>query len=211
MRKGLCFLFLTACPLASAWAHPVSYQGALSVMTWNQPYLTDYWSTYSFRPNAAVAARYMRMAMKDGSEMKVALPQADVLLYRKNSRTSQANLYAYGGFGGETMEGTGHGAGLLGAEADAESRRYYGAAGFQAVLPGLGPNVYSTTVKVGTAAYLAEFDELGTWLILAYQNNPQLRRRQDVTPLIRLMYRNVLAEAGSSFSGEWMLNFMVHF
>jgi hypothetical protein len=49
-------------------AHPVSYQGAISLMAWNQPYMTDWWATYSLRPNFAVAARAMRMDMKEAGK-----------------------------------------------------------------------------------------------------------------------------------------------
>jgi hypothetical protein len=214
MRRRISVLILL---LSSLWprpaaAHPVSYQGALSVMTWNQPYLNDLWTTYSYRRDMAVAARYMRMEMEDGSEMKLYLPQADFLLYRRNARSYQANLYAYGGYGAETLGGDSDGAGVLGLEADAEDRRFYGSAAFQSILPGKGPNVYQTTVRLGAAAYPAEFEELGTWFILQYQDNPQLSLRQDVTPMIRLMYRNVLAETGVGLThGDWLLNFMVHF
>jgi hypothetical protein len=151
------------------------------------------------------------MQMDDGTAMKVYLPQADFLLYRKNARAYQSNVYVYGGWGAETLEGKTGGAGVFGAEADAESRRYYGSAGFQSVLPTLGSNVYQTTLRLGAAAYPAEFDEVGTWFIVQFQNNPQLSRRRDVTPMLRLMYRNMLAEIGGGFSGDLMLNFMVHF
>src|SRR5262245_62048430 len=103
-RYGVLPLLLSGILATVAEAHPVSYKEALSFMTWNQPYLNDIWSTYSFRPNAAVALRYMRMDMKDGSEMKVYVPQADFLLYRKNHPHYQANLYVFGGYGGETMD-----------------------------------------------------------------------------------------------------------
>src|SRR5262245_14485045 len=102
-RRFIVMLFISGIIPAQVLAHPVSYQGAVSVMTWNQPYMTDIWTTYSYRWNAAVAARYMRMDMEDGSEMKIYLPQADFLLYRKNGKKYQANLYAYGGYGAETM------------------------------------------------------------------------------------------------------------
>src|ERR1700744_2969911 len=110
MRKGIFALLFLLLPCQHASAHPVSYQGAVSVMTWNQSYVSDFWTTYSYAPFGAAAARYMRMDMKDGSEMKVALPQADFLLYRKNAKTYQANIYTFGGWGGETVQNSAHGA-----------------------------------------------------------------------------------------------------
>ena len=45
-------------------------------MTWNQPYITDVWTTYSYKPYAAVAA--VHADVDEGRlEMKVYLPQAD--------------------------------------------------------------------------------------------------------------------------------------
>ena len=59
----LVFVALLA-PLAEA--HPVAYQDAIGVMTWNQPFMTDDWITYSFQSDAAIAARYMRFDMPEG-------------------------------------------------------------------------------------------------------------------------------------------------
>jgi hypothetical protein len=210
MRKGL-WVLAALFIHAAAQAHPVSYQGAVSVMTWHQPYLNDFWTTYSFDRRGAVAARYMRMDMRDGSEMRITLPQADVLLYRRNARHFQSNLYAFGGWGGEKTDGRAGNAWVYGVEADAESRFHYVAAQVQGVSPSRGPDVYSAVLRAGIAAYPAKFEELGTWLIVAYQDNPKLARRRDLTPFVRLMYRNVLWELGAGVSGEVMLNFMVHF
>lgn len=44
---------------ANVYGHPVSDKDAVGVMTWNQSFLTDSWITYSFRPDSAIAARYM--------------------------------------------------------------------------------------------------------------------------------------------------------
>src|SRR4051794_2377341 len=77
---------------ASAAAHPVSYQGAVGVMSWNQSFLSDQWITYSFRPDAAFAARSMRMEMKDG-DFRIYLPQIDYLVKRWNESHLQANIY----------------------------------------------------------------------------------------------------------------------
>jgi hypothetical protein len=214
MQRRTCFIFLVLLGLGTStlWAHPVSYQNALSLMTWNQPYVNDTWVTYSYRPYGAVVARYMRMDMEDGAEMKLYLPQADFLLYRKNARHYQANVYAYGGYGVQDLDRVRSGAGVLGMEADAEDRKYYGSFAFQSILPTRGPTLYQTTVRAGIAPYVAEFQELGTWFIVQYQVNPQLRQRSDFTPLLRFMYRNILAETGVGVThGDWLLNFMVHF
>lgn len=85
----------------TAFAHPVSYKGAIGVMTWNQPFLSDYWLTYSLLPNAAIAARSMRMEMPEGTYL-VYFPQVDFLAKRWNNPNSQANIYTYGGISKQT-------------------------------------------------------------------------------------------------------------
>src|ERR1700728_4187058 len=84
---------------SKSFAHPVSYKDATSAMTWNQSFLTDIWTTYSWRDDAAIAARYMRMTMKDHQQFQLYTPQLDLLLHRWNEKSYQANIYAYGGFG----------------------------------------------------------------------------------------------------------------
>jgi hypothetical protein len=75
-----------------AEAHPVAFQGAVGVMTWNQSFLTDDWITYSFRPDMAVAGRHMRFDMPEGRFQYYA-PQFDYLVKRWNESDSQANIY----------------------------------------------------------------------------------------------------------------------
>jgi hypothetical protein len=98
------FILVGLLGASNVWAHPVSYQGATAIMAWNQPWLSDYWIAYSFRPDMAIAARSMKMDMPEG-RLWVALPQYDVLLKRWNQKDSQANIYAYAGGGGAWMNG----------------------------------------------------------------------------------------------------------
>ncbi len=108
-----------------AQAHPVSYQGAFALMTWNQPFLSDFWAAYSFRPDMAVAARAMRMNMDQGGESISYLGQFDYLAKRWNGDDFQANIYTYAGFGGVRFQNQNGATGLVGIEADAESRRLF--------------------------------------------------------------------------------------
>src|SRR4051812_10350644 len=117
--KYLGFLSLVLAFSISAFAHPVSYQGAIGVMTWNQAFISDNWLTYSFRPDMAVAARTMRMEMKDG-DFRLYMPQLDYLVKRWNEPEHQANLYVYGGFDGTRFQEKNGTAFMAGAEADGE-------------------------------------------------------------------------------------------
>ncbi len=197
----------------SAMAHPVPYKGAFSVMTWNQPYFNDTMAIYSFHRNAAIGASYMRMDMMDG-EMKTTIPQLNILAKRWNELDSQANIYMIGGFGSYEFDDGSNSrtktTALAGLETDWESRKYYLSAKLTGLWPSIDENTYVQTYRAGISAYPAEFDEMSSWLILDVQHINRRERELTVTPVIRLFYRNVLTEVGASFTGDWMLNFMIH-
>ncbi len=183
-------------------AHPVSYQGALSFMTWNQSFLSDTWLTYSFRPDFALAARLMRMEMPEGRS-DVVLAQGAFLIHRWNENNYQANLYAFGGYG--------TGGVLAGAEADIESTQYYFSGQWESMWGSTLPAYYQYRAKIGYAPYEAKFEELASWFMIQAQYHAALTQDFALTPLVRFFYKNILWESGVSLDGEWMLNFMVHF
>jgi hypothetical protein len=191
-------------------AHPVPYQGAIGVMTWNQPFMSDDWITYSFRRDMAFAARHMRFDMPEGRTHYYA-PQLDYLVKRWNLPNAQANIYAYGAYGAMNFQNKTTGAGLAGAEADAESRTLFASAKYEKMWARTGPDFYHVEARVGAAPYEAEFNEIAAWFMIQYQHHPVLTRKDVVTPLIRLFYKSVLFEPGVSTQGDWMLNFMFHF
>lgn len=186
------------------------YKNAVGVMTWNQPLLSDNWITYSFRSDAAFAARHMRVDMPEG-RMHFYAPQLDYLVKRWNMPDAQANIYVYGAYGAMSFLNQTKGAGLAGLEADAESRKLYISAKFEKMWGKLGSNFYHGSARIGAAPYEAEFNEIASWFMVQYDIHPQLDRKFELTPLVRLFYRSVLLEVGVSTQADWMLNFMFHF
>src|SRR6185295_12715540 len=100
---------------------------------------------------------------------------------------------------------------LGGLEADIESRKYFLMGMIEGFVPTVGENFYLSSLRVGMAPYEAEFNEIATWLMLQAQHHPSLTKDYAVTPLVRIFYKNFLVEAGVSFDGDGMLNFMFHF
>ena len=210
MKRFAVLLLLLNVLAFEAEAHPVAFQGALGVMVWNQPFLTDDWITYSFRSDAAIAARLMRFDTPQGRSQFYA-PQFDYLVKRWNETESQANIYVYGSYGAIRFQDQTSGAGLGGLEADVESRKYFGSLKFEKMWTHLGPDFYHAEARLGVAPYEAEFNEIASWLMLQYQYNPTLLKKVSVTPLVRLFYKSLLLETGVSTDGDWMINFMFHF
>ena len=193
-----------------AVAHPVSYKGATGVMTWNQPFMSDHWLTYSFRPDMAVAGRFMRMNMPDG-RLNFSGLQFDYLAYRQNEIDSQANLYLYAAGGEAAFDGRSRGAGLVGIEADAESRKYFALIKAETMRGEDVPDFDHVEGRIGVAPYEAEYNEVASWLMVQAQWHPTLEKKFVITPLARFFYRSVLWETGVSTDGDWMMNFMFHF
>lgn len=193
-----------------AIAHPVSFRHAVGVMTWNQSFMTDDWITYSFRPDAAVAFRHMRFEVPEG-RMQFYAPQFDYLVKRWNATDSQANIYIYGAYGTVIFQEKTHGAGLVGIEADAESRKYFIMGKYEGMSGDLGPEFYHGEFRLGIAPYEAEYTEVASWFMIQYQWHPMLLKKEVITPLVRLFYKSVLFETGVSTDGDVMTNFMFHF
>ncbi len=193
-----------------AKAHPTSYKGAVSVMTWNQPWLSDYWLTYSFRYDMAVAARFMQMTMPEG-RIRAYLPQYDVLLKRWNGSDYQANVYAYGSFGRAEFEEKKGNIRLGGTEIDAESRKWFVLAKGEWMKTSFDSYSNQFEARLGLAPYEAQFTELASWFMVKYQFHPTLMKKEAITPMARFFFRNVLWETGVSLDGDYMLNLMFHF
>ncbi len=193
----------------NAQAHPVSFKNAVSVMSWNQPFMTDNWITYSLNHRSALAARTMRLETLEGRQSYFG-PQFDYLVKRWNNMHSQANVYVYGSYGVLHAQQSSRAAGLGGIEVDAESRKHYIALKYEKMWSDFS-NMDRVEARLGVAPYESEFHEISSWFMIQYQYHPMLIRKDVITPLIRLFYKSVMFEGGVSTDGDWMTNFMFHF
>lgn len=195
-----------------AHAHPVSFAGSYSIMTWNSEEMSEWMFIHSFTAQNALMARYVRLDTEDG-ERTFYLPQANFLLKRWNELESQANIYLSVGHGGEKIKDSFKSTSAIALDADWESRKYYVSFKEDILLShkDSGRSIYLTKVRAGFAPYLAEFNELNTWFILQAETVNKSEESFTLTPMIRLFYKNVLTEAGVSSRGNAQFNFMVHF
>lgn len=206
--KGLLILIASLVTQA-AYSHPVPYKGAVGVMTWNQPFMSDNWLTYSFRHDMAIAGRFMRMEMPEGDFRYNGL-QYDYLLFRDNGTDHQTNIYLYGGGGTVHFNKIDGGAAFYGVEADAEDRRFFGMIKAEQMNASIGPDFSHVEARLGVAPYEAEYNEIASWFMVQAQWHPSLTRKFVVTPLARFFYKSALWEMGVSTDGDWMMNFMFH-
>lgn len=212
MKILIMIIVFSGLSFQSVIAHPVVYKGAYAVMTYNQPFLSDNWLNYSFRPDMAIVARTMRMKLSHHDKsLNIYMPQFDYLVKRWYGDDFQANVYVWGGFGGAKLHRRNGTAGLVGFEADAESQKYFGLVRYEVIPNSIHKTMHQAEVRVGIAPYEAEYCEIASWFMISGKFNPGLKRNYSITPLARFFYKSVLWETGVSLKGDWMLNFMFHF
>ncbi len=194
---------------SSANAHMVSYQGATSLMSYNEGAKNEYMLTYSYRPWGAVALTYLK-EKSDENDFAMTIPRANFLLKRWNNDDSQANIYGSVGYGNEQSLNENKPVGLVAGDIDWESRKYYTSFQYSHLYRDSSsrPDLDMMKYRLGFAPYLAEFKELNTWFILQFSQ--QAREKIETTPLIRLFYQNVLIELGAGLNGKTTFNFMIH-
>jgi hypothetical protein len=190
-------------------AHPVSYQGATSLMSYNKPDENELLLTYSFKSYLAAGLYYF----KEGN-VNYSLPRINYLAKRWNNEDSQGNIYLSGGYGAERSYDETKGVGFASVDVDWESRKYYTAAAYSRFFRDNSgaqprPDYEMIKLRAGIAPYLAEYGDINAWFIL--QAEKQNDSSTQLTQFIRLFYRNVLVELGAGFNGEWAFNYMVHF
>lgn len=209
--KQLALLLLFVPWGSCLWAHPVSYAGATSIMTWASTNSTDWMLTHSFTTSRALSYHFMRMRDHINPEVedKFHLLSGNFLLKRWNQLESQGNVYFSIGGGEEVKRKI---VGYASVDLDWESRDYYVSHKTEIVArQGGNKNFLRSKVRAGFAPYRGGFEELNTWIITEVEKESDSKKEYDATPFVRFYYRNILTEAGVSLNGEYKFNFMVHF
>jgi len=179
-------------------------------MSKNSSSMNEVWGHYSFSPRISIGAKWVRVQENEVDSYS-AFPQLSLLLWRWNHEKFQANIYSYGGFGGNWANNKNGWSAYYGAEADIEDRRLYFSTSFEHLRQSEFRDLHSYRARGGVAPYVASFEEPASWVIVQYDYKPAASQEHHITPLLRLFYKNVLTEMGSSLKGDWQFNFMTHF
>jgi hypothetical protein len=203
MLKTLAPLALSLCATAGQ-ARPVTYPGGSMSMTEVDGSFVMTQVDHTLNRSLAVGAYALTENKGDRRSAGVV---ANVLLMRKNTEESQANIYLMGGAGPSWVRQTGglgretKASGFAGVEADWETRRFFVGATAKVSIVGNDTEVGWRT-RVGVAPYVANSGALHTWLMLQAGRSAIVGRKTEITPLVRLFKGPVLAEAGVSQRGR---------
>ena len=212
LTKTLKTLFINLLLAATAVAHPVAFEGANQLMIGTVGSVQNFEFYRSYTAQAAVGLHAMRFE-GDEDEIFTGL-QHNWLLKRWNLPSAQGNVYVGLGAGvaGEVDAGVSglSPAGIGFFRADYETRRVYTAVDAKWIESAdVSRGVFSASA--GIAPYLAEFDQLNTWLILQVEHVTGMEDTLDIIPKVRFFKGAYFLELGSTLSGKPVVNFMIHF
>lgn len=207
MRLAFIMMFFLS---VVCWAHPVSFQGSLPLVTRNEARKTEYMAIYSAKYFWGLGAHYFRIIDKT-EESHSLFAKTSFLLKRWNEKHAQANIYVWAGAGQQWSPTKNNSALLYGARADYETRRVFLESDYRQLV-GINESNYDFfQAQVGIAPYIADYNDLHTWMIVRFNYTPQLEQEIAVIPMLRFFYKNIFWEIGSNQKGHWMINTMVHF
>jgi len=183
-----------------AQARPVSYPDGIMPMAEHSHMGTIANVTYS--PTARVAYG-VQSEYRQHQESWFNGVIVNWLPWRKNMRTSQANLYFRSGLGQTHTRGKNDVGGFAGMNADWENRRYlvayenrYFADG------GKAESAFDEKLRLGIAPYKAPYEQWQPWFIVQVDHAPEDDEQVTVTPMLRMFKGAFLGEAGISHRGD---------
>lgn len=190
-------------------AKPLSYVGGTMVMQENDETGHTLSVDYTFDPHFALGL-YSKYELNQ-EEFWMAGPQLNTLLKRWNLPEGQGNLFLMTG-GGEARQGSRtEPAAWMTLLGDYETRRLFFSYESRFMYArGIEKSVWQRAYA-GFAPYLADYEQLNSWLLLRVDHHPAKHDHFVVTPVIRFFYKTIWLEAGYSSNNHVMVNWTVQF
>lgn len=193
----------------NGFSRAISYPEGVTIMNQNyhdQQRLHVHYTFSVQRSLGVVLQHYQKPSLQqlqEGFDIQIGV-QWNELLYRRNTKTSQTNLYL------KSLYLLNQWGGSLGIAGDSETRRLF--ASYQWVhdynRKTRGLELHQTG-RIGVAPYIAEFNSIHLWLMLQarqYIYSSEHGQHIDWTPLIRIFKGPLLLEIGSNFQNTFLFN-----
>jgi hypothetical protein len=210
MKKLYLLFILLALGLASlVIAKPLSYIGGTMVMQENDETGHTLSIDYTFDPHFALGL-YSKYEI-GGREFSTAGPQFNALLKRWNLPDGQGNIFGMAGAGMARQGNRNEPAAWLTFLADYETRRVFLSYEPRLMYAGSIEKSFWQRAYVGFAPYLADYEQLNSWLLLRVDHHPAKTDHFVVTPVLRFFYKTIWLEAGYSSNNHVMVNWTVQF
>ncbi|MDX2112786.1 MAG: heavy metal-responsive transcriptional regulator [Alphaproteobacteria bacterium] len=193
----------------TAEAKPISYVNGFMVMQENDETGHTLSLDYTIDPSLAVGL----YAKKESGDMDFTTvgPQVNYLVKRWNFPGAQGNIFSMTGAGVSHWKGDDEFSAWTGILADYETRRIFTSYEIRGMYAGDFEKSVWQRARVGFAPYLANYEDLNTWLMVQVDHHPAKEDNVVVTPLVRFFYKTTLVEAGYSSNNRAMLNWVLQF
>lgn len=188
-----------------SYAHPVAYARAYSYMAQNTSKASENTLVYSPKYWLGYGLKHIQSGENEWTNLHLGF-----LLKRWNEFEYQGNIYLFGGPGRVKYQGEEASFAKYGFQADWETRRVYTLFKYTSAQSDL-IRTEEFVGRVGFAPFVAGFNDLNAWGILQVKYSALEEKQTEITPYLRMFYKNVLWEMGSSLDQNWMFNFMVRF
>ena len=193
-------------------AHPVAFKGSTGIMGYHSPFLTHNQINHSFEYWLAAGLHHFTRPNL-GNNKFATVASVNILAKRWNENNLQANIYFNLGAGRSELSTEPETVGYGLVQFDIEDRDYYFLIKHLQLVSEEQLEFQHTVIRAGLAPYVEKFDGIHSWLILEFQHNEFLESQivDDLTPFLRVFYRNLLFEIGQSFNGFTRFNYITHF
>lgn len=214
--KSLLCIALFLVSLGFLEARPISYPNSWTIMqqhNWEKTLVHVHYS-----PNAKNSLGILSAYYQEEKDRLTAL-QWNHLLYRKNQKKSQANLYTKIHLGRLEREigqtNVSHSAFNL--SYDWETRKHfflYAAEIEHTDEPFIDSTSFHQKTRIGIAPYVAPYGKLHTWLMLQIEHHPDdtdSDNRIIITPMVRFFKGDYLCEIGLNSNNQILFNSIIRF
>ena len=164
---------------------------------------------YTFDPHFALGVYAKHDAGRN--EFYMAGPQLNTLIKRWNLPDGQGNIFTMTGAGFAQQGTNTQPAAWISLLADYETRRIFLSYEPRLVYDGNIEKSFWQRASVGVAPYLADYDQLNTWIMLKVDHHPAKEDHIVVTPYLRFFYKTIWFEAGYSSDNHVLINWTKQF
>ena len=182
-------------------ARPISYSGGSTIMSFSDNIKDSLYYHYSPSYKYSVGIENIRDKYFNDNYSYV---RFTYLLNRKNTESSQRNLYLQSGISSEGFNKF-----FYGMHGDWETRRLFVGFGLKETKKKI--HDYSEQYyQIGVAPYLGDYGDLHTWIMIKAKEN-SLENKWSTYPVLKFFKGNVLAEFGYGEKTKWDVHLMYRF
>lgn len=183
-------------------ARPISYSGGTTLMFKSDNVSNSIYLHYSPTYKYSIGIEKVKNKFYDNNKNYLRLTY---LLNRKNTFTSQRNLYFQSGVMPNNTENI-----FYGVHGDWETRKLFIGFGIKDIQSKYGMDYKDEYLQLGFAPYVGDYNDLHTWIMLKTKKNT-LTNKASTYPELKFFKGNALMKFGYGANTNWDLHFMYRF